>query len=149
MAQATTIKGGSGVRVYLGNDADPIEYIAPCGLTEKSLTLTKNTNDVTIPDCDDPDKVDWVGRDTASLSMEISGNGVLAEESVETWLDAWDSINPVPAKVELIFPAKTITWTGMVHVGSVEIGGSNGTRATANVQIVSDGEMVREVTPAA
>jgi len=148
MAQATTIKGGK-IRVLLGNDADPIVYSAPCGFTQRSITLNKGLEEVNIPDCADPDKVDWVGRDATSLSMGISGEGVLASESVDTWLEGFDSIESIPVKVEWEFPAKTITWTGRMHIESMEVGANNGQRATNNVSLQSDGEMVRVTTPAA
>ena len=146
MAQATTIKGGK-IRVLLGDDATPIVYSAPCGLTQRSITLTKNLEEVQIPDCTDPDKVDWLGRDATSLSMSVTGEGVLASESVDTWLEAFDSIESVPVKVEWEFPAKTITWTGKMHIESVEVGANNGQRATINVALQSDGEMVRATAP--
>ena len=146
MAQATTIKGGK-IRVLLGNDADPIVYASPCGFTQRSITLNKGLEEVNIPDCDDPDKVDWVGRDATSLSMGISGEGVLAAESVDTWLEGFESIESIPVKVEWEFPAKTITWTGRMHIESMEVGANNGQRATNNVSLQSDGEMVRVTTP--
>ncbi|SFJ55011.1 Phage tail tube protein [Phyllobacterium sp. CL33Tsu] len=146
MAQATTIKGGK-IRVLLGDDATPIVYSAPCGLTQRSITLTKNLEEVQIPDCTDPDKVDWLGRDATSLSMSVTGEGVLASESVDTWLEAFDSIESVPVKVEWEFPAKTIIWTGKMHIESVEVGANNGQRATINVSLQSDGEMVRATAP--
>lgn len=147
MAQATTIKGGK-IRVLLGNDADPIVYSAPCGFTQRSITLSKALEEVQVPDCEDPDKVDWMGRDATSLSMAISGEGVLASESVDTWIEGFESIESIPAKVEWEFPAKTITWTGRMHIESMEVGANNGQRATNNVSLQSDGEMVRVTTPA-
>jgi hypothetical protein len=146
MAKATTIKGGK-FRVLIGNDASPIVYTAPCGFTQRSITLSKGLEEVNIPDCDDPDKIDWLGRDATSLSMSVSGEGVLASESVETWLDAFESIDSVPVKVEWEFPSKTITWTGSMHIENVEAGAANAGRATLNVSLQSDGEMVRVVTP--
>lgn len=146
MAQATTIKGGK-IRVLLGNDSDPIVYTAPCGFTQRSITLNKGLEEVNIPDCNDPDKVDWVGRDATSLSMAISGEGVLASESVDTWLEGFESIESIPVKVEWEFPAKTITWTGRMHIESMEVGANNGQRATNNVSLQSDGEMGRVTTP--
>lgn len=148
MAQATTIKGGK-IRVLLGNDANPIVYSAPCGFTQRSITLSKSLEEVNVPDCEDPDKVDWVGRDATSLSMAISGEGVLASESVDTWIEGFESVESIPAKVEWEFPAKTITWTGRMHIESMEVGANNGQRATNNVSLQSDGEMVRVTTPAA
>ncbi len=146
MAKATTIKGGK-FRVLIGNDASPIVYSAPCGFTQRSITLNKGLEEVNIPDCDDPDKVDWVGRDATSLSMTVSGEGVLAEESVEVWLDAWENLESVPLKIEWEFPAKTVTWTGSMQIESLEAGAANAGRATLNVSMQSDGEMVRTVTP--
>ncbi|ADH87359.1 conserved hypothetical protein [Ancylobacter novellus DSM 506] len=146
MAKPTTMKGGQ-VRVLIGNDEDPIVYAAPCGFTERSVTLSKNLEEVVIPDCDDPDAVDWVGRDASSLSMAISGEGVMAEQSVETWLDAWENPNSVPVKVEWGFPNKTITWTGLMHVESIEATGANGQRVRKSISMQSDGEMARVVTP--
>jgi hypothetical protein len=145
MARATTIKSGM-FRVLLGSGSSPIVYASPCGFTQRSLTLTKNLEEVNIPDCDDPDSIDWIGRDATSLSMSISGEGVLAEESVEDWLDAFENVNSVPVKVELEFPTKTITWTGYMHVESLEMGAANGGRATNNVSMQSDGEMTRVVS---
>lgn len=149
MAAATTTKGGK-VRVLLGTPgatpSDPIVYAALCGFTSKSLTLTKGLEEVNVPDCIDPDKVDWVGRDATSLSMSVSGEGVLAQESVEAWLDAWESIDSTPAKVEIEFPAKTITWTGFLHIESFSAEAPNGRRVTSSVSLQSDGEMVRVVS---
>lgn len=145
--KATTIKSGK-FRVMLGDDASPVVYSAPCGFTQRSITLNKGLEEVNIPSCDDPDSVDWVGRDATSLSMSINGEGVLAQESVETWLDAFDNVDSVPVKVEWEFPLKTITWTGFMHLESVEAGAANAGRATLNVSMQSDGEMVRTVTPA-
>lgn len=146
MAQATTIKGGK-IRVLLGDDSDPTVYSAPCGFTQRSITLNKGLEEVSIPDCLDPDKVDWLGRDATSLSMGISGEGVLASESVDAWLEGFESIESIPVKVEWEFPAKTITWTGRMHIESMEVGANNGQRATNNVSLQSDGEMVRVTTP--
>ncbi|MCG5483659.1 MAG: hypothetical protein KK482_08050 [Sinorhizobium meliloti] len=148
MADPTTIKGGK-VRVMLGNNAEPIVYAAPCGFSQRNVTLNKGLEEVNIPDCDDPDAVNWVGRDAVSLSMSVSGEGVLAAESVETWLDAFDDVESIPAKVEWEFPAKTITWTGRMHVETFEAGAQDGRRVTGNVSMQSDGKMTRVVTPAA
>lgn len=144
MAQPVTIKGGK-VAVRLGSGS-PVTYAAPCGFTSKSITLTKSLEEVNIPDCDDPDSVDWIGRDATSLSMSVSGEGVLASESVEDWLDAWEDVESVPVQVEWEFPSKTITWEGNMHVETLETTAPNGTRVTITVSMQSDGEMVRVVT---
>ncbi|MGU3494213.1 phage tail tube protein [Xanthobacteraceae bacterium A53D] len=143
MAKPVTIKGGM-VRILI-ETATAGTYAAPCGFTSRSITLTKALEEVNIPDCDDPDAVDWLGRDATSLSMAVTGEGLLAQNSVEVWLDAWESIESVGVKVEWEFPAKTITWTGSMHVESFEVAANNGQRVTATVSLQSDGEMVRVV----
>ena len=142
MAQPTTARFGK-FRVLLGDDADPIVYAAPCGFNTKSLTLTKDLTDVTLPDCDDPDAVAWIGRDAASLSASVTGEGVLAVESAETWLEAWEDEESVPVRIEIEFPATIIIWTGLMHVATFTTGAEAGGRATANVEMQSDGELVR------
>lgn len=146
MADATTLRGGM-FRVLLGSGSGPVVYAQPCGFVSKSLTITKATDEFSIPDCDDPDKVPWLGRDATSLSMSISGEGVLAEESVEAWLDAMENPDSIPVKVEWQFPTKLITWTGLMHVTTVT--GAHTTqrgRSTANFEMASDGAMARVVT---
>ncbi len=141
MAQPTTIKGGK-VRVLL-DLAGSGTYTAPCGFSSKSVTFTKSLEEVNLGDCDDPDLVNWVGRDAVSLSIGVSGEGVLATESIEDWFDAWESVDSVAAKIEIELPAKTITFTGNMHVETLEQGAPNGRRVTNNVSMQSDGEMVR------
>jgi hypothetical protein len=148
MAEPTTIKGGK-VRVLLGDDATPTVYTAPCGFSQRTVTINKGLEEVNLPDCADPDAVNWLGRDAVSLSMSVNGKGVLSEESVETWLDAAENVESIPVKVEWEFPTKTITWTGKMHVESFEAGAQDGRRVTGNVGMQSDGKMTRVVTPEA
>lgn len=148
MAQPSTVRFGK-FRVLLGDDSNPIVYSSPCGFTSKSLTLTKELTDVNIPDCDDPDAVAWIGRDAASLSASISGEGVLAAESVDTWLEAWESVESIPAKIEIEFAAKTITWTGLMHVANFAVSSEQGGRVTASIEMSSDGELTRVTDTAA
>ncbi|MBK3745623.1 hypothetical protein G3A39_41415 [Paraburkholderia aspalathi] len=140
-----TIRGGK-VRILLGDDSTPIEYAAPCGFTQRSITLSKGLEEVLMPNCIDPDAVPWQGRDATSLSIGVSGEGILLDTSVETWLKAFESTESVPAKIEWEFPAKMITWTGLLHIESIEVGATDGKRVTLNVSMQSDGEMVRLVS---
>lgn len=146
MTKPTTTRFGK-FKVLLGDDNSPLTYSAPCGFVSKSLALTKNLSEVNIPDCDDPDAVAWVGRDATSLSASVSGEGVLASESVETWLNAWEDEESVPVKIQVVFPTKTITWTGLMHIATFTSGAEQGGRVTVNVEMQSDGELTRVVSP--
>lgn len=147
MAQPTTIRFGK-FRVLLGDSSSPINYAAPCGFTSKSLVLSKNLTDVNLPDCDDPDAPAWVGRDVESLTASITGEGVMAYESVARWMDAFEDTDSVPVKVEIEFPLVTYTYTGLMHLSSLTFGAEQGGRVTANVEMQSDGELARTITTA-
>ena len=142
MAAPTTARFGK-FRVLLGNGDSPLTYTAPCGFTSKSLTLTKNLQDINLPDCDDPDAPAWVGRDVQSLSAAISGEGVLAAESVDEWLEAFEDTDSVPVRIEIEFPISTYVYTGLMHVAEMVLGAEQGGRVTNNVSMQSDGELVR------
>jgi len=139
MAQATSFKHDK-VVVLLGNDADPIVYTAPCGFTEKSLSFEKEQATTAIPDCTDVGAADWEEHDPIARRVTISGNGVLAEESLATWIAAWESDEPVPAKAQLIGATNTITLTGLWLVNTLTIEGNKAAgRARISVEMASHG----------
>lgn len=145
MAAPVTARFGK-FSVLLGSGSGPIVYAAPCGFTSKSLVLSKSLSEVSLPDCEDPDKPITLGRDVESISQSISGEGVLAASAVETWLNAYESTDSVPVKIEIEFTTGTVTWTGNFHVESLELGAEQGGRVTLNVSMQSDGELVRTDT---
>jgi len=142
---ANTITGGK-IFVFLGDNSNPIVYTAPCGFLERSLSFSRSLNEVNIPDCDDPDAPDWIIRNVSSLSMSISGNGVVASSNIEVWMGAFETASPAKTKVEIVFPDKKVTYTGEMQLESVEIAGSRGDTVSLNVSMQSNGEMVRVVT---
>lgn len=146
MAKPTTIRGGK-VSVELDLTGGGT-YSAPCGFNSKSVTFSKALEEVLLSDCASPDDIPWIGRDAVSLSMTVSGEGVLAEESQDTWFDAFHQTDSVAAKVVVQFSTVTETWTGLLHVESIELGAQNARRVTANISMQSDGEMVRTSVPA-
>jgi TP901-1 family phage major tail protein len=140
MAQATTVPF-SGVKVMLESATTAGTFIAPCGLTERSLALSKETNDTTSVDCDDEDKAAFVDRDVVSKSATISGEGVLARESIPRWREAFESDEPVLARVEVAGAAAQGGgyWQGLFHLTSFEISATRGERATVSVEMQSTG----------
>ncbi|WP_064696065.1 phage tail tube protein [Rhizobium aegyptiacum] len=145
MATPVTARFGK-FRVLIGSGSGPIVYAAPCGFTSKSLSLTKSLSEVSLPDCDEPDAPIVLGRDVESISASVSGEGVLAAAAVTTWLDAYESTESIPVKIEIEFSSGTVTWTGNMHVESLELGAEQGGRVTLNVSMQSDGALVRTDT---
>jgi hypothetical protein len=139
MAQPTTAKFGK-MLIELGTGS-PIVYAAPCGFTSKGVTISKNLQEVNIPDCDDPDAPTWVGRDVLSQSANITGNGVAAAESVPDWDDAAMTTESIPMRVTIDFGAGagTKVITGNFHVDSEAYAAESGGRVTLAINAVSDG----------
>lgn len=146
MTAPVTAKFGK-MQVFLGDDATPIVYAAPCGLTTKNLTLSKNTQEINIPDCDDPDAPVWLGRDVQNLSATISGDGVAAAESVPDWNAAAISTESVNMKVEIEFSTGTKLFEGKFIVDNLTFGAEQGGRVTLGFNAVSDGQITDTWTP--
>ncbi len=80
----------SNFKIYLGNGASPEVFASPCGFVNKALNLTAATSDTLIPDCDNPEDPAWTESGITSKSATVTGAGVMAEESYETWRAFWD-----------------------------------------------------------
>lgn len=141
MTQATTSRF-SDFLVMPGNGASPEVFSDPCGLTSRGFTRTANMNDVNIPDCDAPDDPSWLGRDVISYQASISGSGVVADESKDTWEAWWESGETKNVRIEL----KATAWEGPFKLSELTITGEIGQRVTMNLTLVSDGPVARVST---
>lgn len=146
MALPTTLKG-SKVRVLVGNGATPEVFGAPCGLNERGITFTKNLNEISIPDCDDPDLVNWLGREADTLSASISGQGLLAQEAEPTWWAWFSSSLSRNVRLEFLNDAnvRQFFYTGKFHLSSFEVSATRGERVTVTIAAQSDGTITRTV----
>lgn len=144
MATPHTYKFGE-MLIELGNGLTPETFAAPCGLTSKSFNGQAATNDTTVPDCDDPDAPAWTERDVVSLSRDITGAGVLAEESLEVWDDWFTSALSKNCRVSLLNGVNgDRVWSGAYILSGFEITGARGEKIQVNVTMQSDGEITRE-----
>lgn len=142
MAKPTTLRAGA-MLIKLATPSAPTVFVAPCGFTSKSLALSKNLEEINIPDCDNPDDPAWVGRDVSSLTASVSGEGVLAEEALQVWMAAFASTEPQNVEIELrLAGTASFIWTGLMHVSTVTIAAEQGSRITISVEMQSDGELV-------
>lgn len=141
MAQATTHKF-SEFLIFIGDGGSPEQFFDPCGLTSRGFTRTANTNDTNIPDCEDPDAPTWLGRDVISYQAALSGAGVVARESFDTWEDWWKSGQSRNCWIEL----GAWVWEGRFMLSEFAITGERGQRVNMNVSIVSDGAVTQVST---
>jgi hypothetical protein len=138
MALATTIPFG-GFRVLL--ETSPGVYAAPCGLTERSLSFSKEVNDSVVPDCADEDAAVWVERDVISLSAQLSGRGLVARESLKTWRLAFESGIAQNARIHVSGTAGEGggDWVGQFFVTSLDIGTARSSRVNIGIEMLSSG----------
>lgn len=151
MARPTTFVGSS-VAIFLESSTAPGTFNRPCGLNSHSASFTKNTTEVLVPDCDDPELPAWVARGVESLDFSANGSGILAAEALDDWWDAFNTTESVRARIYVGKPSDTANgryWEGLVHITGFEITGERGNRAQATVSVVSDGELTYHEVSAA
>lgn len=73
-------------------------YGAPCGITGLTRQVQTNTNDVSLPPCNDPYAVIWLGIDIVSKRMTLTFTGTLANVAVHIW-DEWSMEDSSSRKV--------------------------------------------------
>lgn len=146
MAQAQTVRF-SGLRVLLGDGADPEVFTAPCGLTERSLTLSKELGENNVPDCADEDAASWTERDVVSKTAEVKGQGVIDITALGTWQAFYASDTSQNVRVEVWRGTKVGHWQGAFHLESLEFGATKGERATIQPSLQSDGAVVWTAAP--
>lgn len=143
MAQPTTFNA-SKLYIKLGNGATPTEvFTEPCGLNTKGINFTKETNDVTVPDCDDPDLPAWTQRGVRTLAAEVTGAGILAAEALPDWWDAFHNTNSANYQIGINAPPANNGgyWAGKMHLTRFGVTGELGNKIQVAVTLISDGEL--------
>lgn len=140
MTKPTTINA-SKLYISLGDGAATEVFTAPCGLTTRGITFTKNLNDTTVPDCDDPDAPAWIERSVESFTGEVTGSGVLATEAYPTWRTRFLASVSGNVRIGLSVPLAQNGgwWAGKAHISSLAITGDLGEKVQVAVTITSDG----------
>jgi predicted secreted protein len=139
MAKPTTGTFGQFL-VKIGDGADPEVFGAPCGLTTKNFNQTANTQETTVPDCDDPDAPAYIERAVDTLSAEISGSGVLAKEAHE---DVWQPTFQAAASVNCrVYPfgAAGGFYAGKFVLTQYNNAVQRGQKVNVDITLASDGE---------
>ncbi len=144
MADPVTAKFGK-FRILLGDGASPELFVAPCGFTSKAITWTKGLTEINLPDCLDPDAPASVGRDIENRSVGITGEGVLAAESIDEWIAFEEASEAQNVRIEIDIGIFTHVWNGAMHLGEIGYSAEQGGRVTITVNMSSDGEMLHTV----
>ncbi|MDB5597378.1 MAG: hypothetical protein JWM36_4339 [Hyphomicrobiales bacterium] len=143
MARPTTLSAAK-LLLLVGNGAGTEVFAAPCGLTSRGINFSKSTNDVTVPDCDDPDAPAWTERVAQSLSGTISGKGILAMEAFETWREFFFSTatKNVRIKLDTTLANNGGYFEGKFHCTTFNVTGDIGNKIQVDIELQNDGEVV-------
>lgn len=137
MAQPTVLVGTK-LLILVGDGNSPEMFSEPCGLTTKSFDLGASTNSTLLPDCDDPSAPAWEAKDVNALSATVSGSGVMAVESFDTWQEWFMSATPRNIQIKLDDSALG-QWEGSFIISALKYGGQRGQKVTIDVTLVNDG----------
>ncbi|TGD96475.1 phage tail tube protein [Methylobacterium nonmethylotrophicum] len=131
----------SAIAVKLESPTTADTFEAPCGLTERAVQFTKETNSAVVPDCANEDAAPFVERVAVSKSVAVSGKGVMARQSIARWRAAFEADAPVKARVEVAGTAAEGGghWDGLFHLTSFEVGAVRGERCSVAVAMQSTG----------
>lgn len=139
MAKPTTLPF-SKLLILIGNGASPEVFAAPCGLTSKSFDISVSSNGIEVPDCTDEDAPAWTERVVKALSAGVSGSGILATESFETWQDWALGGTNKNVKIKLDTPSLGY-YEGSFILSKLSIKASLGDKVQVDVSLDSDGEV--------
>ncbi len=144
MAKAKTVKG-SQLLIKVGDGAGTETFSHPCLINStRGLVATAATTERAVPDCDDPELLQWLEREKNGLSGSISGAGVLHASNYGdyfAWLQSKDTKN-----VEVTLNVSAANGGGKVagafHLTNLEISGDNGDFVTVSLDFLSSGQLV-------
>jgi len=137
MTKPTTF-AGTALIIKVGDANSPEVFAEPCGLTTKGFDEKSATNTNIIPDCDNPEALAWESTDVSSRSVEISGQGLLAQEALATW-NAFKA-DPNGRNCQ-IYLGTNLYATGLFKVTDFKITGARGNKVQVDITIKSDGEV--------
>lgn len=140
------VKHARGVQLLLkvGNGAEPEVFTAFCTVNAaRGITFTSATNEINIPDCDDPDQISWLAREKVSLSVAVTGAGVLNTPDVQAfydWLTDEDSKN-CQIVIDVASADGGVIFEGFFHLTDFAITGDRGAKMQCTLTLASDGEV--------
>ena len=144
MAKPVTSRSSQFI-IRLGDGGSPETFTAPCGLSTKGINFSKETNEVNVPDCDDPEAPAWVERATVSLSATVSGDGILAMNDLDTWIAFNEATASRNAQIDLDVDAPNTAmggmWTGKFLMTTFNVTAEQGSKVAVAIELQSDGQV--------
>lgn len=146
MAQPKILKGAY-IDVLVGNGATPEVFTKLCGLTTKTFTAQKNTTDIFIPDCDDPEIIQSRYLNITGIQWDLSAEGLYNRAQGPLIRDLVNDL--ASSNMRFYFaepgadPVDSGYFEGLGLVTNAQFGGATaGEYATISLTIASEGPWV-------
>jgi len=143
MAQAKTARGTK-LLIKVGDGGSPEAFTHNCSINAaRSFQLQAQTNDVNVPDCDDPDLMAWIESEKVSLKATIQGAGVCNTPDIEFffgWVSDSDTKN-VKVVVDVPGADGGIIFSGAFHCTDFQLSGDRGQKTNFTMTAGSSGEV--------
>jgi len=126
------VVSGEQILVQIGDGADPEVFAHDCLInTGRSINLTANVTEQSIPNCLDPSQPDKVVRRVDSTDSNIAGDGKLHSSSTLPWMQRVGKTVNIRARQAGVWRI-----AGAYIVSEFSLTGSAREYATANVTLV-------------
>lgn len=146
MSYPTTIKGQK-IVLQLGDGESPEAFTTVCGLNTRGLQRSRAANDAQVWDCTDPDALPIIERESGASDWTITGEGY----AVAAELDRIEEAFETPANWRVTFfgagTTATRTYTGNAIMTDLNIGATNGEKASISLTLSGNGALVKDTTP--
>lgn len=140
MTAITKLKG-TALYIKIGNAASPEVFTHPCLInTKRGIKFTSKTNEVIIPDCDNPDDPAWTTAIKDGLKATIDGAGMIDNVlATIQFYDLWYR-DPDPKNVQ-VWLGTVGRWPGAFHLTNWDITGERNNYAEVSLTLESDGAL--------
>lgn len=140
----TAVKTARGVKLLLkvGDGNSPEIFAAFCTINAaRGISFTAAMNEFNIPDCTDPDLIGWLAREKVSLSVGVTGAGILNTPDVQEFFDWWSGEDSKNCHIVVDVPSVDggVIFEGAFHLTEFGITGDRGAKQEATLTLASDG----------
>lgn len=140
------VKHARGVKLLLkvGDGGGPEVFSTFCSINAaRGITFTSATRDFAVPDCTDPDQIAWLAREKESLSVSVTGSGMVNTPDVEAFFDWWKSEDSKNCQVVVDVASVDggVIFEGAFHLTEFSITGDRGSKMETSISLASDGEV--------
>lgn len=144
MARPAILKG-SYINIMVEQTPGSGDFVILCGLNTKTFTAQKNSSDIFVPDCDDPEDIPVRYLNITGRQWDLSGDGVYNRAQAALVRELWEDGVSRMFRFQILEPATSSIdagyYEGPAQVMNLQIGGpQGGENSTLSTAIASDGE---------